>query len=332
MDSYAPYLKADSLGQMPDENGKVDHKVSKDIAATLRANHPFFINGGLYHNEKNDFSTASKYFEIFWDIPKLDMFEDSKDGFAIDSTYQTIKYYSIITAIQAEDHDRALDLIKRAIDEPFIENEAYDESDLYELLASEYMLLGDTTNYIEVLNVGASKFPHSQYFIPNLINEYIRAGENDKALDYLDQAIKNDPNNASDFNSAKAALNAETAEYDKAEAEYKKALAQDKDCERALEGLAVNYIIQAQELKDKSAQELADRKAQAEYDKKTIEFYQLSLPYLEKFFELLEARDATKPEMNSALIKLQNVYYNLSNLGIDKSAELEEVEQQLEGN
>ena len=260
------------------------------------------------------------------------MFEDVKADFAIDSTYQTIKYYAIITAIQAEDHDRALDLIKRAVDEPFIENNAYDESDLYELLASEYMLLGDTASYIEVLNVGASKFPQSQYFIPNLINEYIRAGENDKALDYLDQAIKNDPNNACDLNSVKAALYAERAEYGKAEAEYKKALAQDQNCERALEGLAVNFIIQAQELKDRSAQEMADRKAQAEYDKKTIEFYQLALPYLEKFSELLEARDATKPEMNSALIKLQNVYYNLSNLGIDKSAELEAVEQQLEGN
>ena len=306
------------------------NRVRKDIAATLRANHPFFINGGIYFNDKQDFEKASKYFEIYWDIPTLDLFEDNRDGFLIDSTYQTIKYYSIITAIQAEDHERALKLIERATSEPFIENSAHQESDLYELMASEYMQKGDTASYMEVLNVGASKFPSSKYFIPNLINVYIREGENDKALDYLDQAIANDPSNACDLNSVKAALFAETEDYDKAEAEYKKALVQDENCERALEGLAVNYIIQAQNLKDKSAQVMNDRKLQAENDKKTVEFYLLALPHLEKFTESLKARSADESAITGALIKLQNVYYNLSNLGVDKSKELELVEEQLE--
>ncbi len=192
------------------------------------------------------------------------------------------------------------------------------------------MQKGDTASYMEVLNVGASKFPSSKYFIPNLINVYIREGENDKALDYLDQAIANDPSNACDLNSVKAALFAETEDYDKAEAEYKKALVQDENCERALEGLAVNYIIQAQNLKDKSAQVMNDRKLQAENDKKTVEFYLLALPHLEKFTESLKARSADESAITGALIKLQNVYYNLSNLGVDKSEELEMVEDQLE--
>ena len=330
MESYGPYLKADSLGQLPDSKGRVRNRVRKDIAATLRANHPFFINGGIYFNDKQDYAKASKYFEVYWDIPTLDLFEDSRDGFLIDSTYQTIKYYSIITAIQAEDHERALRLIERATSEPFIENSAHQESDLYELMASEYMQKGDTASYMEVLNVGASKFPSSKYFIPNLINVYIREGQNDKALDYLDQAIANDPSNACDLNSVKAALFAETEDYDKAEAEYKKALVQDENCERALEGLAVNYIIQAQNLKDKSAQVMNDRKLQAENDKKTVEFYLLALPHLEKFTESLKARSADESAITGALIKLQNVYYNLSNLGVDKSEELEMVEDQLE--
>ena len=329
MESYNPYLKADSLAELPDSKGRVRNRVRKDIAATLRANHPFFINGGIYFNDKQDFGRASKYFEVFWDIPTLDMFEDSKDEFIIDSTYQTIKYYSIITAIQSEDHERALGLIERAINEPFVENSAYEESDLYELMASEYIQSGDTASYMEVLNLGASKFPNSKYFVPNLINVYIRDGENEKALDYLDQAIANDPNNACDLNSVKAALYAEINDYGKAEAEYKKALVQDENCERALEGLAVNYIIQAQNLKDMSAQEMTDRKLQAENDEKTVEFYMLALPYLEKFSENLKARDAEESVINGALIKLQNVYYNLSNLGVDKSKELESVEEQL---
>ena len=33
--------------------------------------------------------------------------------------------------------------------------------------------------------------------------------------------------------------------------------------------------------------------------------------------------------IKSALIKLQNVYYNLSNLGVDKSSELDAIEEEL---
>lgn len=327
MESYSPYLKADSLGEIPDAKGRVRNRVRKEISSILKANHPFYINGGIHFNEKQDYKKASKFFETFWEIPTLPLFE-GKGDFLIDSTYQTIKYYTIITAIQSEDHDRALKLIDRAINEPFIENSAYQESDLYELMASEYIQLGDTTKYMEVLNLGAEKFPKSKYFIPNLINVYIREGKNDLAMDYLDQAIKNDPSNACDLNSVKAALFAERGEFDNAESEYKKALVQDENCERALEGLAVNYILQAQNLKDNAAQ-MTDRKLQAENDKKTVEFYVLALPHLEKYTTSLKNREADTSEIRSALIKLQNVYYNLSNLGVDKSKELDKVEEEL---
>ena len=195
-------------------------------------------------------------------------------------------------------------------------------------MASEYMQSGDTVNYMETLNLGASKFPASKYFIPNLINVYIRNGENEKAMDYLDQAIKNDPSNSCDLNSVKAALYSEREEFEKAEEEYNKALAQDEDCERALEGLAVNYILQAQNLKDVTAQ-ITDRKVQAENDEKTIEFYMTALPHLEKFTQNLKNREADESTIKSALIKLQNVYYNLSNLGVDKSSELDAIEEEL---
>ena len=326
-ETYKPYLKADSLAELPDSKGRVKNKVRKDIAATLKANHPFYINGGIHFNEKQNFKKASEFFEIYWNIPTLDMFGENE--FTIDSTYQTIKYYSIITAIQGEDHARALKLIKRAVDEPFIENSAYKESDLYELLASEYIQAGDSASYMEVLDVGATKFPESKYFIPNLINVYIREGENEKALNYLDQAIANDPSNSCDLNSVKAALYSEKGEFAKAEDEYKKALKQDENCNRALEGIAVSYILQAQNLKDSSAQQMTDRKLQAENDKKTIEFYMLALPHLEKYTENLKAENADESTLKSALIKLQNVYYNLSNLGVDKSKELDIVEEQL---
>lgn len=327
-DSYVPYVKADSLGELPDEKGKVKNKFRKDIAGILRANHPFYINGGVYYNEQKDYKKATDFFQIYWDIPSLPMFADQKDAFALDSTYQTIKYYAIITAIQAGDHQRALAMLERAAKEPFIENSAYKESDIYELMASEYVNLGDTAKYLETLNLGAERFPTSKYFIPNLINVYIRQGDTQKAMDYLDQAINNDPANACDLNSVKGALLAEKGDYAAAEAEYNKALAQDPNCERALEAIAVNYILQAQALKEKTAV-LTDRQQQVANDKITIDLYQKSLPSLEKYTSLLRARNAEKQELESALLKLRNVYYNLSNMGVDKSTELEAVEKEL---
>ncbi len=329
LESYLPYIKADSLGQLPDDKGRVRNRFRKDIASIMKANHPFFINGGVYYNEQKDYLKATDFFEAYWNIPSLPVFEDQKNAFVLDSTYQTIKYYAIITAIQAKNHNKAIQLVDRAINEPFIENDAYKESDLYELMASEYVNIGDSANFLKILEQGANKFPTSNYFINNLVNVNIRSGESEKALQYLDQAIANDPSNACDLNSVKGALLAEKGDYAGAEAEYKKALDSDSNCERALENLARNYIIQAQNLKEETAL-LTNRQQQIDNDKKTVEFYETSLPLLEKLEKNLKERKATESEINNVLLLLRNVYYNLSVLGVDKSAELKVVEDQLD--
>ena len=74
---------------------------------------------------------------------------------------------------------------------------------------------------------------------------------------------------------------------------------------------------------------MSDRQQQMVNDKKTVELYQKSLPSLEKYTELLKARQAPKQDLESALLKLRNVYYNLSSMGVDKSKELEAVEKEL---
>lgn len=328
LNSYMPYLKADSLGQLPDDKGRVKNKFRKDITGILRANHPFYINGGVHFNEQKDYKKATDFFQIYWDIPYLPMFEDQKDAFLLDSTFQTIKYYAIITAIQSEDHQRALSMLQRASKEPFIENSAYKESDLFELMASEYISLGDSAKFVEVLHDGAKRFPSSTYFIPNLVNVFIRQGETAKAIAYLEQALQNDPSNACDLNSVKGALLAEQGDFEEAEKEYNKALAQDPNCERALEAIAVNYILQAQNLKEETAM-MSDRQQQVTNDKITVEYYMKSLPSLEKFTELLKERNAPAGDIESALLKLRNVYYNLSAMGVDKSKDLEIVEKEL---
>jgi Flp pilus assembly protein TadD len=328
MECYLPYLKADSLSEIPDEKGRVRNRYRKDIASILKANHPYYINGGVYYSEQGDHKKAADFFEVYWNIPTLPLYDGQKDAFVLDSTFQTIKYYAIISAIQSKDNERTLKMIERAINEPFIENSTFEESALYELMATEYINMGDSANYQRALELGAQKFPSSNYFVTNLANIFIRSGEGDKAIQYLDQAIENDPSNGCDLYSVKGALIAQNGDFVGAEAEYKKALESDANCERGLEHLARNYIIQAQDLKDVTAS-LTNRQQQVENDKKIVHFYELSLPLLGKLDKLLKERSASQSEINNALLLLRNVYYNLSVLGVDKSTELESIENQL---
>ncbi|NDV94339.1 hypothetical protein D0T84_05325 [Dysgonomonas sp. 521] len=327
---YDPYIKADELGEMPNEKGQIKNKVRKDIVKNMRDGHRFYINGGVYYNDKQDYKRAADFFERYWELPLLSMFDDTKGDFNTqDSIYQTIKYYAVISSIQSRDHDRSIKLLNKLISEPYIQNSTYKESDAYELLASEYQQIDDSLAFVKTLNEGASRFPGNKYFTPNLINEFIKGGRTTEAMAYLDQAIANDPSNTCELMGVKASLYAEQKDYANAEPAYLKAISVDGNCEKALEGLGVLYILQAQDLKEKAGQ-TSSRSEQAQYDKQTADFYQKSLPYLEKYRDLLKARNADFDiDIKPALMKLQNVYYNLSLLNIDKSAEYEAVQNEL---
>lgn len=330
--TYNPYVKADSLGQLPDEKGKVKNKFRKDMAAIFKANLPFFINGGVYYNDNKDYKHACDFFEAYINIPSLPMF----DGASLaslgvsDTLRQQIKYYAAITAIQSGDKERSITLLKNIVNNPFIPNQASKESDAYELLTSQYLDKGDSVSYVQALQAGAKKFPESKYFTPNLINYLISKGKSAEALAYLDQAIVSDPSNSCQFISVKASIYGEKNDFTNADAAYKAALEKDPNCERALEGLAVSYIVQAQNLKEASSK-TAVRKQQSANDPQIIKFYSDAVPLLEKYKSLLIARNAEKSELKGCLVKLQNAYYNLSLLNIDKSKELKEIETQLGG-
>lgn len=325
LNSYDPYLKADELGQVPDEKGKVKNKVRKDVASIMKANHGGFINGGVYYNNQQDYLKASELFEKYWEIPSLPMFSDEKGAFNTnDSTFQTIKYYAAICAIQAKDDQRAIRLLKKITEEPFTANSTYKESDVYELLAAEYEAANDSVNFIATLESSAEKFPKNKYFLPNLINQYIRKGQTDKALAYLDKAIANDPSSSCDMYSVKASLYTEKREFETADGIYKTALSSDPNCERALEGLAVSYIVQAQNLKEEAGN-VSVAKERAALDDKAKNLYTQAMPLLEKYRDLLLARNADESDLKPMYVKLQNVYYNLN---MDK--EMDEVSAELE--
>jgi Flp pilus assembly protein TadD len=328
--SIEPYAKADELGQKPDEKGKVKNKYRKDIASILKSNLPFLINGGVFYNDKKDFKRAADFFEAYIEVPSLPVFEGATPAQlgANDTLRQTIKYYAAITAIQSGDRARSIKLLKSIVDNPYTPNTSSKESDAYELLTNQYLEAGDSTNYVKSLEDGAKRFPASKYFTPNLINYLISKGKSQAAVTYLDQAIANDPTNACQLLSVKASIFGEKNDFANADANYKSALEKDPNCERALEGLAVSYIVQAQNLKEVTSR-AATRKEQSAKDPQIIKLYSDAYPLLEKYRTLLAARGADKSDIKGALVKLQNAYYNLSLLGVNKDKEVSAIEKEL---
>jgi len=71
LDSFAPYIKADSLGQIPDARGRVNNPVRRDITGIMRVNHQHLINAGIFFSESGNHARAADAFEWFWNIPSL---------------------------------------------------------------------------------------------------------------------------------------------------------------------------------------------------------------------------------------------------------------------
>lgn len=71
------------------------------------------------------------------------------------------------------------------------------ELDIYRALANEYLQLKDSANFDKTIFDGFKKFTTDDYFLLNFINQSIRKGNAQAAIDYLDAAVAKDPDNAS---------------------------------------------------------------------------------------------------------------------------------------
>ena len=295
-----------------DQAGKkiFNDSIRKQISSRLKNNHPYFKDGGSYFNELSDFSKAADFFEAYCNIPSMNISKKEKYKTKTPE-FQKIKYYAAISAIKAEDHKRAIRLLQKINSEPFIANDFYEQSNVYEFLASEYEADGDKENYMKTLNTGGKKYPGSKYFYPSLINEYIKDDKLDDAVLWLDKIMKNKSANLCELSSVKAAIFASTKDYYKSTETYKLTLNKIPDCENALEGLAVVYILQAQDLKD-NASRISDKEKQKLVVEESDNFYKQAYPLLEKLKSMQKDRDADKSALMGVLRKLQNVYYNLN--------------------
>ena len=73
----------------------------------------------------------------------------------------------------------------------------YGGAKVYYFLANLYLDGGDDAKFNETINAGREKYPDDQSLITAQINIYLRSEDSEKALGALNEAITNDPANAS---------------------------------------------------------------------------------------------------------------------------------------
>ncbi|MDY5075781.1 MAG: tetratricopeptide repeat protein [Paludibacteraceae bacterium] len=254
------------------------------------------VKYGIYLNDQRDFATAYGVFQRHLSIPELSLMQNEKlqKEMPKDSIYDQYKYYTAIFAIQAEMHPEAIAVLEE------MKDGNYEAITVNQFLYQEYVNVRDTANYVRVLQDAVVRFPQEPWFLQNLINHYIFSGQEQEAINYLDQAIAREPNVAQ-YHLIKGNLNENQKNYEAALADFDRALAIDPTMADAEAGKGRVYYNQAVKMNEDAAL-IADAK---EYKKALEEMnamFRQSMPFFEKAHELA-------PDNRDYMITLRGLYY-----------------------
>jgi tetratricopeptide (TPR) repeat protein len=303
------FEKAYELDQLPNEKGKIKPKFTKDIKSILSANHVYYINGGAYYFDQRDYKKAYDYFEQYLTIADLPMFAGEKVA-ERDSNFMTVQFYAAVAATQLGDSKTAIAALERA------KNTEYRQNDIYQYLCYEYEQAKDSVNFEKTLEEGLKKFPEEKYYLLNLINAYIYSNRNDKAIEFLNTAIANEPNNAQLYDVMGRVYETGVKDYANAEKYFLKAIELDPENTDILSNLGRIYYNQGVN-KQGEANMINDNKQYQEELAKAKDLFRKALPYFEKAHQL-------KPEDTEYMTALRGIYYNL-----DMGDKFEEIDAKL---
>lgn len=302
IESYNYWMIADSLSQIPtiDKKGreKYDTKTRKEIQKRLLEYYKAqnLVSYGIFLNEKNDFKKAYEVFGLYLNTPNLPMMQEPKlqEQMPKDTIYAQYTYYMALFAIQGEDHDNAIRILEE------IKDGSYQSLTCYQLLYQEYFALKDTAKYVAVLQAASDKFPQEPWFLQNLINHYIFSGQQQAAIDYLQEAINREPKVAQ-YRLIMGNLQETTKQYAEAEASFNKALELDPKMADAVAGKGRILYNQAVQMNE-DATSISDSKAYKKALDEMNELFKKSLPFFEEAHKM-------DPENRDYMTTLKSLYY-----------------------
>jgi tetratricopeptide (TPR) repeat protein len=300
LNMFEYYVKCDELSEVPDEKGKIKNKYRKTNAATMLAERPNLMNGGIEFYNRNDYKQAVKYFGTYVESASYPMIKASSkvDIAESDTLLPLMAYYASLAANSCDDKASVLKYAPVAVKDK--ENGAV----AMQLYSDALKSTGDSIAWLKSLQEGIVKFPSNPYFFANLVDYYSVSNQPEKAMDFADEMLAKEPDNKL-YLYVKAYLYHNMKDYDNAITWYEKTIAVDPEYAEAYSNLGLIMILKAQDLSDAASTDIND----ANYNKDQAaikEMYKKALPYYEK------ARSLRPDNKDLWAQGLYRIYYNLN--------------------
>ncbi|MBQ2608574.1 MAG: hypothetical protein II588_05075 [Paludibacteraceae bacterium] len=299
------WIVADSLAMVPmlDKKGRevpTDPKTRKNIQAKMLQyyQNKYLVQYGAAMQGNNDMKSAYNAFRMHTLIPTLPMMDDPKIQAKMprDEEYQEYMYYAVNFAFASELYPEAIEMMQKML---AIEN-VYKEKRVNELLFEGYKAINDSLGMEQALQRGVAHFPEEPWFIQNMINFYVYSNQQQKAIDYLDQAIERDPGSAQ-YYVAKASMLESMSRYTDATTLYEKAIELNPEYGQAYAGLGRIKYNQAV-IFDNGIPASLRGKALDDAEKTKNAMYHAPIEYFEKAIEY-------SPEDIGTMNQVKSLYY-----------------------
>ncbi len=294
-------LKEGSLMKAIESFGKAKELGSKrinmnDVNDRYQRLAAFCYQEGVENFNAKKYDDAVKYFETCYTV--------RLEAGAVDSG---AIYSAAVAALNGKMYDEAEKDFRKAIEIK------YSLEDSYINLANLYKEKGDKENYKATLAEAREVLPSSQEIITAEINIYLESKEFDKALENLNVAIQNDPQNfllffvrGNIYDTKQASMLNEGKKdesrpfFEKAKEDYAKALSVKEDYFDAAYSLGALYYNRGAEMLNEANMISDDAKNKAAKEKADQQLRD-ALPYLEKAHEL-------EPDDVSTMTSLKELY------------------------
>lgn len=272
-----------------DKKGKRSKKITDQLIALKR----LFTDEGLNSYKTKDYLKACEFFKqniVVATLPQVN---------TIDTP---IYFYAGLSAQLGQDYKQAIELYQKSIELGYTES-----GSVYYNIYDAYKQLGDENTGVKYLEDGLIKNPQNLNILFSLINSYLVHGEDPtKIIHYIDQALKDTPDNYSLY-FAKGTLYDKLEQYDKAIADYKKAIEIKPDHFNSYYNIGAVYYNMGVSLTEE-ASKIPPSKLK-EYDAlmaQAQERFKESLPYMIKAAEI-------DPQSVDAIEAVKNLYFRFRN-------------------
>jgi tetratricopeptide (TPR) repeat protein len=284
--AYDSYKKAVQL----DEKGRF----AKSLSVKFTLMQQTLTNFAITSFESNKFDVSLECFEKILEINELPIMRKGGDPF-LDTA---IVYNAGLTAFKAENWPKAIEYFELSA------KNDYNSQSCYNFMYQAYQSNGDTLTAITRLKEGFEKFPTDEALMYELIKFYIRTGKAEDALQYIEKAIDDAPENASLWSAKGSMLEKIGKEEDAIKAYLKSAEIDPKEL-TPWYNLSVIYYNRGVKLYNESVDiPASEKKRYEETLAKAEEQLKEGLPFVEKAYEL-------NPNEIAILESLRMFYYRL---------------------